>query len=65
MFLPKAWAIVIISALGVLGQFLSISRNAVTRDDVWLTKTSVAPCDVIETRKDYPAPHRKVREVFQ
>lgn len=59
----KAWAIVIISGLGVLGQFLSISRNAVTRDDVWLTHNSIAPCDVIETRKGYPAPHRKVRNI--
>lgn len=61
---PKAWAIVIITALGMVGQVLSISRNAVTRDDVWLTKNSIAPCDVIETRKDYPAPHRKVRGIF-
>lgn len=59
----KAWATVIISGLGVLGQFLSISRNAVTRDDVWLTHNSIAPCDVIETRKGYPAPHRKVRNI--
>ncbi|KAL7729064.1 hypothetical protein ACLKA6_019894 [Drosophila palustris] len=55
-----AWPVVIISAIGFACELIAIARLAATRDDVWYTN-GPAPCEVIETRKGYPAPCRKLK----
>ncbi|XP_051863764.1 uncharacterized protein LOC117575659 isoform X1 [Drosophila albomicans] len=59
-----AWPVVLISMFGAACELLAIMRLAVMRDDVWYTK-GPAPCEIIETRKGYPAPSRKMLVVNQ
>ncbi|XP_060646611.1 uncharacterized protein LOC132784778 [Drosophila nasuta] len=49
--------IIIVTVIGLTLEILALTRLALTRDDVYYTKT--APCEIVETRKGYKAPIRK------
>lgn len=52
-----ALPIIIITAIGLTLEFLALARLAITRDDVYYTKT--AACEIVETRRGYKVPVRK------
>ncbi|KAH8420930.1 hypothetical protein KR222_010482, partial [Zaprionus bogoriensis] len=58
-FCLQAWPVFIISAVGFALEILAILRLSLTRDDVWYTKAPAA-CEIVETRKGYTPPSRKV-----
>ncbi|XP_064549053.1 uncharacterized protein ymp isoform X2 [Drosophila montana] len=50
---------IIFCTLGFTCEVLYCIRQAMTRDDVWYTKTSAA-CEFVETRQGYKVPVRKL-----